>query len=178
MTRGTLHHLVDPLKTITFAFEKLLRPNGVLIVDDNWIRQPRQFIVDAFLYTLLQNIPQSLFYFFLGKNNFSKFLKELGMLFVIPFKWEAAEAIVNNHKFSPFEAISSADDYRSFYTRHDINLLYFKRLGAFSTWHFTYLGRLRKLGRLVDSIDKWCVERSLFAGNIHIAVMTKKDKVG
>jgi 2-polyprenyl-3-methyl-5-hydroxy-6-metoxy-1,4-benzoquinol methylase len=169
ITRGTLHHLVDPAATLAYVADHLLAPEGILIIEDTWVRQAAQLRTNAAIYSLLYKIPHAL------RDGWKTVLAECKNFGRILTSTPVAEALVHNHDFSPFESISSADDYHEFYKRKDLTTAYFKNFAALPSWHYTYPGRLTIFGvYVIQPIDTFLIVTGLLVGDLHLCILKKR----
>jgi len=181
LTRGTLHHLVDPHATVDYAINQLLKKDGILVIEDSWVRQSLQFKTNAFLYLALYVLPHSIFDFLRGiitkrgHESLSDTRRHIRDLILVLFSSGHAEAITHNHSFSPFESISSADDYKQIYEGQNIAVRYFRNFAALPAWHHTYFGRIKFLGEyVIQPIDDLLIRSRLFVGDLHMCILQKK----
>ena len=178
LTRGTLHHLVNPKKTLEYAIDHLLTTGGIIIIDDTWTPNALQLKLNAFGFMLLGRIPQHLVDWGKKRIVFSEMLRRLtaslAQLITIPFSREKASRFAHNEDFSPFEGISDASDYKNIYERKDIELIYFKNFAALPALYHTYPARCKIIERLLFSIDTFLIKGGLMPGDFHVAILRKK----
>ena len=176
ITHGTLHHLVDPFFTLNYSVNHLLKEDGVLIINDTWINQPLQIKTNAFIYIASKIVPP------LKRLNIKASLNFL--LHKLPrvlFSYKYACSIAHVWNSSPFESISSANDYRRLYTNQNLELLFFKRFGALAAYQNSWEGYPKVLKdffenigvKHIDKLDSWLIKRNIFEGDCHVAILKK-----
>lgn len=169
ITHGTLHHLVDPKKTLDFCLNHLLKENGIIINNDSWVLQSLQLKTNAFLYTMCNRLPHALLALQF-KNSFKIITKTLPK--IIASKDYAAH-IVHAHDTSPFESISSADDYKDIYTQDTVLVLYFKRFAALSGVQSIWVDSPLFVKKIIQSIDDIFIKKNIFSGDAHLCIFKK-----
>jgi len=169
ITHGTLHHLVDPQKTLKYCIDNLLKKGGIILINDTWILQSLQLKTNAFLYLFLNRLPHSII-----KLNLKEFLKIL--FYKIPltlFSKKFAGSIAHSHTTSPFESISSADDYKSIYDRKDLKILCFRNFAALPGLQNSWSKSPKLLKNAIQKIDDFLIKKKLFVGDLHICILKK-----
>ncbi|MFA6226880.1 MAG: class I SAM-dependent methyltransferase [Candidatus Paceibacterota bacterium] len=169
ITQGTLHHLVDPLNTLRYCIDNLLKEKGVIIINDTWVHQAIQLKTNAFLYSILNRLPHAIF-----KLNIKELLKIL--FYRIPcilFSMKFAESVAHSHNTSPFESISSADDYKELYDRKDLEILYFRNFAALPGLQNSWSKSPRIIKDVVQKMDDFLIEKGWFVGDLHICILKK-----
>ena len=168
ITHGTLHHLVDPKKTLEYCIDNLLNPNGIIIINDSWILNATQLKLDAFFYALFNKTLKLVFthprhaivnFFSIPKIIMSK---------------EYAAKIIHNHDISPFESISSADDYKDIYSRNDVEVLLFKNLAALGGLQNSWGKSPAIIKNVLQTFDNFLIKKKILTGDIHICIIRKK----
>lgn len=169
ITHGTLHHLVDPKKTIEYCVDNLLADEGILIINDTWVLQSLQLKTNAFLYLLLNRVPHSII-----DLDMTQFLNLLFIMIpsVILSK-NSAGSVAHSHKSSPFESISSADDYKEAYSREDVDVIYFKNLGALSGLQNSWSKSPKMIKEVIQKMDNFLIDKKIFVGDFHICILKK-----
>lgn len=178
ITRGTLHHLVNPKETLEYAIDHLLITGGIVIIDDTWTPSVLQLKLNAFGFILLGRLPQSLVDWGKKRIAFVEMLgclaASLGHLMTIPLSRQKASRFAHNEDFSPFEGISDASNYKSIYQKKDTELVYFKNFAALPALYHTYPARCKIVERLLFATDKLLIKGRLMSGDSHIAILRKK----
>lgn len=169
ITHGTLHHLVDPRKTLTFCLDNLLNKGGLLIVNDTWILKTAQLRINAFFYLSINK---------LGHAVFSGDIKEIGNLLFkkIPkvlTNRDYASRIAHAHDTSPFESVSSADDYRDLYERSDLQRLHFERRCALPGLQNSWMKSPRFIKAIIQAMDTFLIKTYILPGDMHICILKK-----
>lgn len=169
ITHGTLHHLVDPKKTLEFSINNLLKKNGILIVNDTWILKTAQLRINALFYLSINK---------LGHAVLSANIKEvLNILFkkipkVLTNK-EYAGRIAHAHDTSPFESVSSADDYRDVYLRKDLQQIHFERRCALPGLQNSWMRSPLFVKQSIQKIDTFLLNKNILPGDMHICILKK-----
>jgi 2-polyprenyl-3-methyl-5-hydroxy-6-metoxy-1,4-benzoquinol methylase len=169
ITHGTLHHLVDPKKTLEFCLNNLLKKNGILIVNDTWVLRAPQLKLNAFFYLFLNRLPHSVLD--LNIIEFSKIL-----FYKIPhtlISKDFAASIAHSHETSPFESVSSADDYKEIYDRQDLENLYFQNLAALPGLQNSWMSSPLFIKKIIQSIDTFLIRNKILTGDFYISVVKK-----
>lgn len=169
ITHGTLHHLVNPKKTLEYCIDNLLKENGIIIINDTWVFQSLQLKTNAALYLALNQLPHALL-----KLNLFEFLNLL--FHKIPriiVNERFAESIAHSHNTSPFESISSADDYRELYDRKDLEMLYFRNFAALPGLQNSWSRSPKIIKSLIQKIDEFLIKRKIFVGDLHLCIIKK-----
>ena len=170
ITHGTLHHLVDPRKTLDFCLEHLLAKDGIIIINDSWVLQSLQLKTNAFLYTLCNRLPHALLRLHVQES--FKIITTILPRILTSKKYAAS--IVHAHDTSPFESISSADDYKDIYTRDNVQVLYFKRFAALSGVQSIWTNSPLFIKKIIQYIDDVLVTRNIFSGDAYLCIFKKK----
>lgn len=169
ITHGTLHHLVEPRKTLSFCIDNLLKRGGIVIVNDTWILKPLQLKLNAFFYLSINRLGHAVL-----KGNISEAAKIL--FYKVPkvlFNYAYAGRIAHAHDTSPFESISSADDYRDIYTRKDLQILHFETRAALPGLQNSWMKSPRFVKRIIQGLDTFLLATKILPGDLHICVMRK-----
>lgn len=170
ITHGTLHHLVDPKKTIEYCIDNLLAKDGIIIINDTWIHQSTQSKIHAFFYLSINRLGHAVL-----NLNLREIIKLL--LYKIPktiLNKNFANAVSHAHETSPFESISSADDYKELYKRKDVDILYFRNFASLSGLQNSWNKSPIILKNVIQEIDNFLVSKKLLVGNLHICIFKKK----
>lgn len=170
ITHGTLHHLVDPKKTIEYCIDNLLTNNGIIIINDTWINQSAQIKANAFFYLLLNRLPHAIIDLNINEIFNLVFIKIPGLI----INKNIADTIAHAHETSPFESISSADDYKSIYERDDIFVLYFKAMASLPGLQNSWSSSPKIIKRAIQRIDDFLIRKRIFVGDFHICIFKKK----
>lgn len=169
ITHGTLHHLVNPRKTLEYCINNLLNIGGIIIINDTWVFQSLQLKTNAFLYSTLNRLPLSII-----KLNI---LETIRLLFYriprIILNRKFAESIAHSHETSPFESISSADDYKDIYDRDDLKVMYFRKFAALPGLQNSWSKSPKKVKDIIQKIDEFLINKNIFAGDLHICIIKK-----
>ncbi len=189
ITHGTLHHLVDPKGTILYFIKEHLKTNGLFIIKDKWVLQGLQYRTNAVCFHFSESI-KSLFrglykLITLDLKNFGVqlFLSIKNLLFIFPSLLSTHFAMNNNNRaFSPFESISSAEDYKDIYAdRSLVTVVLFKNYAALplvyllfpkATWEFPGFKWL--LFTLIPGLDRALIKSRLYAGCQHLCILKKQ----
>jgi SAM-dependent methyltransferase len=169
ITHGTLHHLVDPKKTLAFCLDNLLLPGGILIVNDTWILKASQLKINACFYLGINKLGHAL----LQRN-----LKEVGtiLFYKIPkviTNFNYANRIAHAQDTSPFESVSSADDYKELYERDDVQVLHFERRCALPGLQNSWMKSPVFVKKIIQTIDSFLIRTNLLPGDLHICIVKK-----
>ncbi len=172
ITHGTLHHLTDPHRTLIFCIENLLNINGLLIINDTWVLKPLQLKLNASAYLLLNRIPHSI----LDYNFKELFRLSFKVLPRIITNTAFAESIAHAHHVSPFESISSADDYIKLFSQKTskLDLIYFKRKGSLPGLQNSWMSSPTIIKKIIQRLDDFLIEKEILPGDYHISVMRRK----
>lgn len=169
ITHGTLHHLVDPKKTLMFCLDNLLLEGGILIVNDTWILKSLQLKTNALFYLLLNRLGHSIL-----KLNITECLS---ILFhktpYILLSKDFAASIAHSYETSPFESVSSADDYKDIYERKDLNQLFFRRYAALPGLQNSWMRSPLFVKHAIQKIDNFLIKNNIYSGDFHICIMQK-----
>jgi SAM-dependent methyltransferase len=169
ITHGTLHHLVDPRKTLSFCIDNLLEPGGILIVNDTWILKPLQLKLNACFYLGINRLGHAI-----AKANIGEALNIL--FYKIPkviFNYAYAGRMAHAHDTSPFESISSADDYRDLYERGDLKILHFETRASLPGLQNSWMKSPRFIKHIIQTLDTLLLRIGLLPGDLHICVLKK-----
>ena len=170
ITHGTLHHLVDPRKTLRYCVDSLLTKNGLLIINDTWVLQPLQLKLNAALFLVLNKLPHSIL-----QGNLPL---ALSLLFIklpkILFNTDYAESIAHAYETSPFESISSADDYKDTYEDPSLEVLYFMQGAALPGLQNSWMSSPVWVKNCIQWLDDFLINHKLLCGDYHICVMRKR----
>ncbi len=170
ITHGTLHHLVNPYQTLSYAINNLLKPGGIIIINDTWTLQPLQLKINALSYVLINRLINAIIKFN-GKE-------VINILFYkapkIVFNSSFAESIAHNHNASPFESISSANDYRQIYSEKNLRIIYFRNFAALPGLQNSWFGAPMIIHKIIQKIDELLINIKLLVGDLHICIL-KKD---
>lgn len=167
ITHGTLHHLVDPKKTTEYCIDNLLKDGGLLLINDTWVLQSLQLKTNAFLYLLLNRLPHAV----LDLNIIQVFKL---LFFIIPktiVNKKFAESFAHSHETSPFESISSADDYKDVYERNDVDVLYFRNLAALAGLQNSWSSSPKIIKIIIQKMDNFLINKKILTGDIHICIL-------
>jgi len=170
ITHGTLHHLVDPKKTTEYCIDNLLKDGGLFLINDTWILQSLQLKTNAFLYLFLNRLPHAVL-----DLNIIQIFKLL--FFIIPktiINKKFAESFAHSHETSPFESISSADDYRAVYERSDVEVIYFRNLASLAGFQNSWSSSPKIVKLLIQKLDDFLINKKIITGDIHICILKKR----
>ena len=169
ITHGTLHHLVDPRKTLLFCINSLLKKNGLIIINDTWTLRWPQLSVNAFFYAFFNQLPHAILRLDIqeiGKLLFYKLPR------IIIDKHYAA-SIAHAHHVSPFESISSADDYKDLYKRDDMKILHFENLAALPGLQNSWMSSPVFVKKIIQTLDTFLLKTKILSGDYHVCVLKK-----
>ncbi len=169
ITHGTLHHLVDPRKTLQFCVDNLLKKGGILIVNDTWTLEKGQLTVNAFFYLLLNRLPHAILDLNF-KNFFSIIFYKIPMVL---WSKDYAAYITHAHETSPFESISSADDYKDLYSKEELHMLHFQNLAALPGLQNSWMRSPLFIKNFIQKIDTFLIKKNILSGDYHIAILKK-----
>lgn len=170
ITHGTLHHLVDPKKTTEYCLDNLLTDDGIIIINDTWIHQPLQLKANAFFYLFFNRLPHAILDIHIKEACMLLFYK----LPKIIFNKHFAASVAHAHETSPFESISSADDYKEIYEREDVEVLYFRNLAALPGLQNSWGSSPKIIKNVMQSLDDFLIAKKIFVGDFHICIFKKK----
>jgi len=169
ITHGTLHHLVYPRKVLEYCLDNLLNKDGLLIINDTWILKSLQLKTNALFYLILNRLPHSII-----ELDIKEFMN---LLFIkIPktaFSKSFAASIAHSHKTSPFESISSADDYKDLYERSDLKILHFQTVAALPGLQNSWMKSPKIIKNIIQKMDSFLIKNKIFPGDLHICVIKK-----
>lgn len=170
ITHGTLHHLVYPKKTLQFCINNLLNEDGLLIINDSWILKSLQLKTNALLYLLLNRLTHSILKLNVKESLYIVFNKAPRILLDKDF----AASIAHSHETSPFESVSSADDYKDIYSREDLVQVFFKRYAALPGLQNSWMRSPLFVKRAIQKLDNFLIEKEILSGDFHISIMQKR----
>ena len=175
LTHGTLHHLVDPLFVLNYATDSLLHTWGLIIINDSYKLSSPQLKINALIAILCIRLPK----YMIELNPIDFFRNFIKIPGVILSKNHAA-AFAHNHEASPFESISSFEDYEAFYARKDLKLELFQRFAAIPAlfWaidHYPFKNTkfVQKMLAGLNRLDTFLIRKDLLTGDAHLTIIRK-----
>lgn len=138
-------------------------------MNDTWVLKSLQLKTNALFYLLINRLGHSIL-----KLNVKEFFK---ILFYkaprILLSKDFAASIAHSHETSPFESVSSADDYKDIYERKDLVPLFFKRYAALPGLQNSWMRSPLFVKRAIQKLDSFLIKHEIFSGDFHISIMRK-----
>lgn len=177
ITHGTLHHIVDPQALLTFSMNNLLKKWGLFIINDTYKLNRLQLKTNALIVVIFIKIPK-----FLVEIKLLDLIKSFLYIPCVIFNKNFAASIAHNHAASPFESISSYEDYEDIYKRKDLKILVFRRFaaipaifGAIDHYPFKELNLIKNIITLLNRLDKFLIRKNLFSWDAHLTIFKKYE---
>ncbi len=177
ITHGTLHHLVDPKRVLEFSVNTLLKKEWILMINDSYILSSLQLKTNALIVLIFIKVPK-----FIVELKFIDFLASIIKIPMVLFHKNSAASIAHNHAASPFESISSYEDYASVYTMRNIKLLTFRRFAAIPAifWaidHYPFKNTqiIQKLIKQLWRLDAYLIQKNIFSWDAHLTIFQKHE---
>ena len=177
LIHGTLHYLVDPKHMLEFSINTLLVNDEILIINDSYILSSLQLKTNALIVLIFIKIPK-----FIVELRLKELLLSIIKIPVVIFHKGSAAAVAHNHDASPFESISSYEDYAPVYTLKNIKLLAFRRFaaipaifGAIDHYPFKNTRFIQKIIQYLWWLDSYLIRKNIFSWDAHLTIFQKYE---
>jgi len=194
ITNGTLHHLVDPGKTLEFCSEHLLTDKGIIMINDIYVQDPITIRINAWIYNKLILMPigicktfkiHKMDEWFAKRPHWKNYSLKENIIDDFKILWDInkTKEIAYAYWTSPFESISSYEDYKE-WIDNKMNPIFFKELGSLGIYQQSYdkypkmiKELLNKIGKyIIDPLDICLIKYGILKGMLHLSILIKKPK--